>query len=98
MQPLIDKFVDKMDYKIRNTIEIILFLFFTISCLFTIWGIQTYQNRVLYHQYNTSNHSIIQQIENNYFTNDRMSKTFPNLRIKDKNGKEIWIKTLIQND
>lgn len=98
VQPLIDKFVNRMNDKIRNIIEVILFIFFSINCLFTIWGIQTYQNRVVYNQYNSNNNSIIQQIENNYFTNDRMSKTFPNLRIKDEKGKEIWIRTLIPND
>ena len=37
------------------------------------------------------------KIENDYFTNKRMSNTFPNLRIKNENGDEVWIKTMIND-
>ena len=102
VKPVIDKFIDKIKPHTRNIIELGIFIFLFIDCIFTIWGIQTYQNRVLYNvQYKTNSNNIImkvrENIENNYFTNERMSKTFPNLRIKDENGKEVWIKTLIED-
>lgn len=103
IKPIIDYLVNKMQIKIRNIIEIILFIFLVINCMFTVWGIQTYENRVLGKEkaYNNVNNFILQikeNIEENYFTNDRMSRTFPNLRIKDENENEIWIKALINKE
>lgn len=101
IKPSIDKVIGKIPVKFRNISEIILMIFFTINCIFTVWGIQTYQNRVVYNKVNdieTSNIliKVQQKIENDYFTNERMSKTFPNLRIKDEKGNEVWVRTLIK--
>ena len=101
VQPLIDKLVNKIKPNIRNIIEIVLFVFLVVDCIFTVWGIQTYQNRVLYRiEYRTDSNNIFlkarENIENNYFTNERISHTFPNLRTKNEKGEEIWIKTLIE--
>ena len=103
VKPPIDRIISKIPIRFRNITEIIIFIFLVIDCIFTIWGVQTYQNRVLYNKINqkeTNNpfEKIQQNIENNYFTNERMSKTFPNLRIKDEEGNEIWVKTLIDNN
>jgi len=100
IKPIIDKIINKIPIKLRNIAEIILILFFIINCIFTIWGIQTYQNRVVHGKVNqTETNNILiqlqQKVENEYFTNERMSKTFPNLRTKDEKGNEIWIRTLI---
>ncbi len=101
IKPLIDKLVEKIKPHTRNVIELGIFIFLCIDCIATIWGIQTYQNRVLYNNvYRANSNNIIlkarESIENNYFTNEKMSKTFPNLRIKTENGEEVWIKTLIE--
>lgn len=103
VKPVLDKVINKIPCKIRNAIEIILFIFLSADCIFTVWGIQTYQNRVVYgiiNQKETNNVfiQIQQNIENQYFTNERMSEIFPNLRIKDEKGNEIWIKTLIHEE
>ena len=100
IKPLIDKFVNIITPNKRNIIELGIFIFLCIDGLATIWAIQTYQNRVLYNiEYKAKNNNPIFKIreivENNYFTNDRISNTFPNLRTKDENGKEIWIKSLL---
>ena len=101
VKPLIDKMINKIKPHTRNIIELGIFIFLCIDCLVTIWGIQTYQNRVLYNKtYKAESNNFILQIreniENNYFTNERMSLTFPNLRVKNEEGEEIWIKTLIE--
>ena len=101
IKPILDKYINKISVKVRNIIEIALVIFFIINSIFTVWGIQTYQNRVVYgikHEQQTNNLLVQyqQKIENDYFTNERMSKTFPNLRIKDENGNEIWVRTLIE--
>lgn len=101
IKPLLDKWIEKISTKAINMIDSILLIFFIINCTFTVWGIQTYQNRVVYGIKNEEKTDNIfvqckQTIENKYFTNERMSKIFPNLRIKDKNGNEIWVRTLIE--
>ena len=101
VKPLIDKMINKIKPHTRNIIELGIFIFLCIDCVVTIWGIQTYQNRVLYNEtYKAESNNFILQIreniENNCFTNERMSLTFPNLRIKNEDGEEIWIKTLIE--
>ena len=103
VKPLLDKIISKIPSKPLKIIEGIIFVFLIFDCIFTVWGIQTYQNRLIENKINnkqTSNFiiNLKQNIENNYFTNDRMSKIFPNLRFKDKEGNEIWIKTLIKEE
>lgn len=103
VKPFIDKILDKIKPHKRNIIELGIFIFLCIDCLVTIWGIQTYQNRVVYGKtYTPQSNNIISQlratIENNYFTNERMSRIFPNLRIKMEDGEEIWISTLIDKE
>lgn len=100
VKPLIDKLINKIKPHTRNVIELGIFIFLCIDCIVTIWAIQTYQNRVLYNSSfkADSNNFILkirENIENNYFTNEKMSLTFPNLRVKNENGEEVWIKTLI---
>ena len=97
---LVTKLINKIKPHTRNVIELGIFIFLCIDCIVTIWAIQTYQNRVLYNSSfkADSNNFILkirENIENNYFTNEKMSLTFPNLRVKNENGEEVWIKTLI---
>ena len=102
-KPLIDKFVERIKPNNKIIIETAIFVFLVIDCFVTIWSIQTYQNRVLYNKvYKTESTRLLprlrEKIENNYFTNDKMSTTFPNLRVRGENGEEIWIKSLIENE
>ena len=95
-KPLIDKSIDKIKPHTRNIIELGIFIFLVIDCIATIWGIQTYQNRVLYNkEFITDSNNIVlqirQKIENDYFTNERMKRTFPNLRVRLENGEEVWL-------
>lgn len=95
-KPLIDKLIDKIKPHTRNIIELGIFIFLVIDCIATIWGIQTYQNRVLYNkEFITDSNNIVlqirQKIENDYFTNERMKRTFPNLRVRLENGEEVWL-------
>ena len=97
-----DKFVYKISsFKISKHVEVCLAIFLMIDMLVTIWGISTYETRVISTYYgdstpykNTS--SLFYKIENNYFTNERMKKTFPNLRTKDRNGNQVFVRDLIK--
>lgn len=103
-KPNIDKLINKIPKSIEKKLDIFVTIFFILNVIVTIWAIQTYENRAteIYNgTYNsevnniTSQNSIIKSIEKKHFTNERMKKIFPNLRIKDKEGQEIWIKTII---
>lgn len=100
-KPIIDKFVNKISSKTSNIIELGIFIFLVIDCIVTIWAIQVYQNRVVYNrEYTTTSNNIvlrtIENIEENYFTNERMYKTFPNLRTRNEEGEEMWIRDLLK--
>lgn len=101
VKPILDKIIDKIASQKRMIVDIGILIFFIINCIITVWGVQTYQDRVVKGIRNKeeTNNPIIcikQKIENDYFTDERMSKTFPNLRIKDKDGNEVWVRTLIE--
>ena len=103
VKPLIDRLISKIKPHIRNILEIGIFIFLCIDCVMTIWAIQAYQNRVVFnktYEAKTDNilSSIRANIENNYFTNERISRTFPNLRIKNEKGEEVWVVTLLDKD
>lgn len=105
VKPSMDQLIAKISTKIKGPIEIILFLFLVIDAICTVWAVSTYEQRVLNNYYNkpipihTNQNwftNIKTKIENEYFTNEKMQKTFPNLRVKDEQGKEIWIKDMIK--
>lgn len=102
-KPVIDKIVGKIKPHTRSIIELGIFIFLVIDCVVTIWAIQVYQNRVVYGiEYKANSNNVVLQIreniENNYFTNERMSKIFPNLRVKNEEGEEVWIRSLLNQD
>ena len=103
-KPKIDNLINRIPKSIEKKMDIFITIFFIINVIVTVWAIQTYENRAaeIYNgtynnkiNSNSTNNSIFEKIEEKHFTNDRMKKTFPNLRIKDKDGKEIWIKTIL---
>lgn len=94
----IDKIIDKIKGKARVITDIALIIFFLIDILLTVWGISVYKTRAK-DAYNDvkifEEKNIIQKAGDAIFTDDIMSKIFPNLRLVDENGKEIWIKDII---
>lgn len=99
IRPAIDKIMDRIP-KINKTAQSLLFLFLIIDTLFTIWGIHIYETRTIHEFYQEemqySNISWIRKIEEDYFSNDRMEKTFPNLRTKDREGNQVFVRDLIK--
>lgn len=105
MKPVIDKIIDKITFKWTYVVEIGLIVFLIIDVLATIWAVSAYEKRVVKNYYyptpkqeNTSS-SIIRfknGIEETYFSNEKMLKTFPNLRVILENGEEIYIRDLIK--
>lgn len=78
----------------RKYIDLGVFIFLVIDSVITAWGVITYQNRVLneYYEIETkSSNSIITKIEDNWFSNEKMLFTFPNLRVRDNDGNEVFV-------
>ena len=85
--------IDKVLNKIKNKkIAIILFIFFIINSICTVWAINTYKNRVINNNQKIEIKNIKQYIEEKIFSNEIMSKTFPNLRMKNEKGEEVFIR------
>lgn len=105
VKPKMDKLIDKISSRIKGSVEIAFAVFLAVDLVVTIWAINTYETRVVNEYYNepvavveSDNwfYNIKNKIENEYFTNDLMKKTFPNLRVKDKEGNEVLVRDLIK--
>lgn len=100
IKPLMDKIIGRINLKMKASTEIIIFLFLTVDALVTIWAISTYEKRALCQFYQEemkySQISFMRKIEDEYFTNKKMKKTFPNLRTKDREGNQVFVRDLIK--
>ncbi len=102
IQPWIDKLIEKIPINKRNIINSIIIIYLTLDCIATVWGIKTYQTRVVNQYYNVQTkeekNNILKlktQIEDILFSNEKMKRTFPNLRYIDEQGNEYYIKEII---
>lgn len=85
--------------KKKSFIDIGVFIFLIFDALITVWAISAYQNRVINEYYGieeTNKNSIIKTIEDSWFSNEKMLFTFPNLRVRDKDGNGVFVKTMIE--
>ncbi|MCI9246832.1 MAG: putative ABC transporter permease [Clostridia bacterium] len=100
IKPLIDKLIDRINLKIKASTEIGIFLFLVVDAIVTVWAIHIYETRAVKQYYQEemqySNISWIRKIEEDYFTNERIQRTFPNLRTKDREGNQYFIRDLIK--
>ena len=93
VKPIVDKIINKIpNNKKINTAIIILIL---IDSVATVWAVTTYQDRIIKDKIRNEKSKIIQYIEDTLFSNDKMKKTFPNLRYIDESGKEHYIRDII---
>lgn len=99
IKPWLDKVLLKIPSKVKIIIESILFGFLVLDAILTVWGVTSYNKRAINAYYQTTsstNSSFIRHMETILFPNNYMQKTFPNLRFIDKEGKEIYIKTVLK--
>lgn len=100
IRPAFDKIMKKVNTKFKKILEIGLMIFLCVDIIVTIWAISVYKDRALAVYYgeetNVSENKLIRKIEEDYFTNERMLKTFPNLRVMDREGKDIFIKDILE--
>ena len=84
--------------KKRSFIDYGVFIFLLIDTLVTVWAINTYQSRVINQYYGieeNNNKSIIERIEDVCFSNEKMLFTFPNLRVRDNDGNEVFVRNML---
>lgn len=94
----IDKGINRIKGKARKIIDIILIVFFVIDIVLTIWGISVYKARAKDIYYDVKifeEKNIFEKAGDAIFTDEIMSAIFPNLRLIDENGNEIWIRDII---
>lgn len=96
VKPIIDKIINQIPNNLTINISIIILIL--IDCLATVWAVKTYQNRAINNNSQNKKSKIIQYIENTLFSNEKMKKTFPNLRYIDETGKEYYIRDMIKDN
>ena len=100
IRPFADNLIAKIPTKLKKVLEVLLIIFLCVDGLATVWATTVYKNRALDIYYNREvtekKDSIFTQIEQNYFTDIRMYETFPNLRVRDENGNERFIRDILK--
>lgn len=100
IRPAFDKVIAKINARLKKLLEIGLLVFLCVDAVVTVWAISVYKDRALAVYYDDerklSENELIQKIEEEYFTNERMLKTFPNLRVMDREGKDVFIRDILE--
>ena len=85
--------------KKRSFIDTGIFIFLLVDALITVWAVSAYQNRVVNQYYGIEEkpkNAIIKKIEDSWFSNEKMLFTFPNLRVRDEYGNEMFVRTMLE--
>lgn len=108
INPYIDKLIDKTPKKMFNIIIILLTLFLIFDALITSFGLKIFYTRLV-KEHNlelktnsslTLNEDILEDevikfLSDKIFTDEKMLKTFPNIKFEDKDGNIIWVKDIL---
>lgn len=100
IKPTIDLIINKINIIVRRKLEIVIILLFVVDGLLTVWAVKSYTMRAQEMYWNAiENIEKVNRentIEDILFSNEKMIRTFPNIRIKDKDGKEIWARSVFE--
>ena len=94
LKDFVDKIINLMKGKVSTIVDIILTMLIVVLIMFTIWSAKTYATRAketLAGQNYISNNTNIEIFQNTVFTNERMEKIFPKLRVNDEYGNTIHL-------
>ncbi len=98
--PKLNQFLDKFSHTIFRPLEFFLFCFLLVDVFFTIWGISVFKKRAMEIYYKfppcEPQNALIRLIENRCFSTEYMIKTFPNLRFRNEQKEEIFIRTVFE--
>ena len=101
MKPKLDKVLEEFTGKKVFLLEKIILVFLIINTAVTIWGATVYKDRAIdiyYNRQKEENVDLIDKIENDYFSNERMLKTFPNLRVQIEGKSDIFIRDILNRE
>lgn len=100
IKPIIDKLINLIPQYFGKKLEIVLIIFLILDTFCTIYAIEVCKNDILFSNSEIEAKSSVEKnlldIGEQLFPTEKVLKTFPNLRVKD-NGKEIFIRDLIEN-
>ncbi len=108
INPYIDKLIDKTPKKIFNIATILLTIFLLFDLLITSFGLKVFYTRLVKEnnlelKKGTSltlnedalENKFIKILSDSVFTDEKMLKTFPNIKFEDKDGNIIWVKDIL---
>lgn len=100
LKPQVDKIIYKIKGKSRKILDIILTIFFLADVLLTIWALHVYRARardVYYDVKVFEEKNAFEEVGDKVFTNSLMGAIFPNLRLINEKGEEIWITDILSD-
>lgn len=110
INPTVDKIINKIPIKILHILTTILIIFISIDFLITGFALKMFSTRVIYN-YNLEvqgeeeyyekylnmyqNNEGLRNFVDKYFSDEKMLKTFPNVKFTLKDGSILWIKDVL---
>lgn len=110
INPYIERMIDSIPKKIFNFLTIFLTVFLLFDLLFTSFGLKVFYTRLI-KEHNLQmkdqrnlmvtdeimESNIVQYLSKTAFSDEKVLKTFPNIKYEDKEGNIIWVKDLLTN-
>ena len=110
INPYIERMIDSIPKKIFNFLTIFLTVFLLFDFLFTSFGLKVFYTRLIKEnnlqmkdQRNLMvtdeimESDIVQYLSKTAFSDEKVLKTFPNIKYEDKEGNIIWVKDILTN-
>ena len=110
INPYIERMIDSIPKKIFNFLTIFLTVFLLFDLLFTSFGLKVFYTRLIKEnnlqmkdQRNLMvtdeimESDIVQYLSKTAFSDEKVLKTFPNIKYEDKEGNIIWVKDILTN-
>ena len=108
INPYIERFIDKIPAKLFGIITIGGTILLILDLLITAFGLQVFYTRFT-NTYNLNlkedkylmvsqevlDNRIIQKLSNTMFSDEKILRTFPNIKFKDDDGNIIWVKDIL---
>ena len=108
INPYIERGINKLPKKWFDILTISLTIFLILDLLITALGLKVFYTRlikennlqikgenVLIVSDEVMEYNVIKFLSNNIFSNEKILKTFPNIKFEDKDGNIVWIKDIL---
>lgn len=108
INPYIEKFIDKIPKKLFSVLTIGGTILLILDLLITAFGLQVFYTRFtkkydlnlvedknLMVSQEVLENKFVQKLSNTIFTDEKMLRTFPNIKYKDNDGNIIWVKNIL---